>query len=304
MKRAFWLQLFALIIALLLWMQHMLLRQQTAEFDLPFDVTGVPDSLTLAAPVPARIPVTLNARGVEIVLLSLGNGRLVVSGENLQVGENELDLSAQDLSAADFVPVGSIGLHPRHPVTLSIDRLASARFPITLRYADEEDRAWYARQSVVLEPDSVTVRGPAGHMYTLATVFSEPLHREATTGRNVNVRLASPGDLFQLEREQAILRIDKAEYVRKDFNQITIRNPYESRFAIFPGKVNLLLEGTQEAISGLKRADISVTLVSGRPQNGNEIGLDIRVPNGVRLIEYTPQTVQVIYHESSADTGH
>ena len=298
-----WLKVFALAIALFLWVQHMLLREQTAVIDLPLDLVNIPDSLTLAQTRPTQVPVMVTARGVDIVLMKLGNARLQVNAEAAMQGRNELEVGVPELVASDYVQTYDMTLRSRYPLWFELDRLERMRKVVTLQYASENDRSWFTRQSLSVEPESVFVQGPADLLSRLDEVRTEPLKHLPTTNRTLEARLEPPGPLFTMEHDEVTLKLARPEFVTKDFNQITIRNPYEDRFAIFPGKVNLLVQGTRDTMEELDRAFINVTLASSEPDEDDEIGLVIELPAGYQVVSYTPETIQVIFHEPIPDSG-
>ncbi|MCD4828966.1 MAG: hypothetical protein K8R90_06005 [Candidatus Cloacimonetes bacterium] len=303
MKSSLWLKIFAILIALFLWLQHMLLREQTAIIELPLELVQIPDSLTLAQEPTGNVSVIVTARGVDIMLLSTGNARLRLPAENSMQGRNTFPIGMQELVAPDYVQTHEMEIRARHPFSFALDRLERVLKPVELNYASEEDRSWVARQIVSLEPDSIFVQGPASGLAQIENIQTVPLARKPTTDRTIELNLVSPSTLFQLGRENIGVRLSHSEIITRDFNQITIRNPHEDRFAIFPGKVNLLVQGTREALAKLDRADISALLATDAPDSNGEIALRIETPSGYNLISYTPQTVQVIFHEPLPDSG-
>ncbi|HHE65595.1 MAG TPA: hypothetical protein ENL09_06180, partial [Bacteroidetes bacterium] len=112
----------------------------------------------------------------------------------------------------------------------------------------------------------------------------------------LTVNLISPNPKIELLQEKIEFEITNTKIIRRTISLIPIKYPETENITIIPQKVSVMVSGPKEIIEQLDINSIIANLnISILKKDFANISFD--VPSGVKIIEYTPQRIQVIHND-------
>jgi YbbR domain-containing protein len=285
------LKVLALIIAVGLWLAGQ--RDIERSIEVPVEVRNLPAGLML-----------MDNR-VDFVVLRLSGPRRLVStfdAETLKLG---LDLSAAKPGPASF-PLSSSSLNIPRGVTVSritpplinlrIEPVLRRVLPVSVRFANRLPSAFRIAE-LSINPDKVSVRGPADDVRGLVAAETVPLDIEAGRGQiKKTLRISTEGKPldFAPERVDVTVTVEAATIV-KDFDSVKVQaksNPGE--YTVTPGAVSLRLTGPGDELEDLQIGVDHVFLnIEGLPPGEYSLPLSFNLPPDVKLLEHKPHRFKV-----------
>ncbi|HEY2954116.1 MAG TPA: YbbR-like domain-containing protein [Candidatus Eisenbacteria bacterium] len=177
------LKLVALLLAVLVYLNVYTDRPATMTVSFPISLVDLADSLSLVGPVPAAVQAEIRGTGKQLIRLRLTEPQLVVSLAGVQPGRFERAIGAADLPLQEGLEVERL-VGPRM-LSLDIDRRLTRRLPVAVRLEWAPALGSISALGIALEPESVTVSGPAR---VVARVDSVRLAAVHVDGRRDTVR--------------------------------------------------------------------------------------------------------------------
>ncbi len=287
----FGLKALALIIAVGLWFAGH--RDIERSIEVPVEFRNIPSDLMV-----------MDNR-VDFVVLRVTGPRTLVSTMDADEMKLSLDLTTAKPGTLSYplggglfnIPRGVTAARITPPVVhLRMEPVIKLTLPISVRLSGKPAAGYRVAQTIV-QPERVTVQGPADEVRRLTAVetVSVDLHDTRGVPKRL-VRLASDGKPLTflpdqvevsvtLEEEQAIRDFPQVEVGTKDFKGIYTVNPK----AIF-----LRLSGPKNLFDRLELGSMNVFVkLSGLAAGEHNLPLQFDLPNGVTVVEHKPASVRV-----------
>jgi len=173
----------AILLSVLIYLNARTDRPVTLAVSFPISLRDLPDSISIAGPVPAEVHAEIRGTGKQVIRLRLSRPAITISLAGVGAGHFERSLSAGDLSLPAGLEVERM-IGPRMLV-LELERKARRRVPVAPRLEWAQPAAARAPGRIALDPTAVTVSGPASAVATLDSVALVPLRVD---GRRDTVR--------------------------------------------------------------------------------------------------------------------
>ena len=177
------LKLVALLLSVLVYLNARTDRPVTMVVSFPVVLEDVPDSVAIASPAPPPVQAEIRGTGKQVLRLRFAPPPLSISLAGVRQGRYERSINAADLPVPAGLAVERL-LGPRM-ISLELDRRARRRLPVAARLEWTQSTASRPVGSVLLEPASVMVSGPAGAVAELDSVGLRTLRMD---GRRDTVR--------------------------------------------------------------------------------------------------------------------
>ena len=97
MKKNLVFKIFAILIAAVLWLQQVLLKDQTDRILIPVKYLDIPADLVISTDTLPLVPVTLSGRGLNFILLKFSEIFFEVDASNYHYGKNKLIVNESNL---------------------------------------------------------------------------------------------------------------------------------------------------------------------------------------------------------------
>ncbi|TNE86746.1 MAG: hypothetical protein EP330_20815 [Deltaproteobacteria bacterium] len=242
-------KLLSLLIAVAawLWVQGEEVIQTQARVDVSWTL---PDGLVTAAPLPHSVLVTLRgARNVVRRVEDL-NPSIALDLTDVGVGEHRIEFGMANIRG---LPAGAeVVSHTPASVGLVLDRLAARKVRVRAVRVGEPDRTVDV-VGVTLDPQVITVRGPAQAIADLVEVSTVPID---VTGLSEDSRLSYEVELPQGAEVVGVSRLTaevdvEARLTRRTFAAVPVYVWQQPEWRPITEAVQVVLEGPAGELRGL-----------------------------------------------------
>lgn len=292
--------LISLVVALLLWYTLNARDQIERVVDVRLDYKGLPAGLIVTSGQINKISVRL--RGPLELLRSLSNRDLAYTMDlsGLTRGNNVIPLTwdpAQDLRALQVLEV----MPPR--LNLTVDEVMESRVPVVpVLRASPLERS-LRMDSVEVDPEQITVRGPASVVASLKQVTAEIPADIDAEGKIVSddVPILAPPSV---DVSPATVNVRRRLLVaRRNLSLQRDVIPYDeaSEFTIQPSRVSLIVSVPRALANNseyLSRFQAYVRPSGGETEEETKIPVEITVPQGAKLVRVSPNEVTLSHRPS------
>ncbi len=175
--RRFSLQLWAVVIAVALWLQVHGQGEGSLSMDVPLQVQGLPAEMVIVNDLPDHVRITINGLQTRLKDLRQEDFTVPINASDITspgVVERALQLSSVSL------PVG-LRIEKVQPdrLELQVDRVVTRSIPVREHF--ELPEGWHAR-NVTLEPKNVELTGPEVWLDALREVETSPIRPDLKPG--------------------------------------------------------------------------------------------------------------------------
>lgn len=210
-------KLFSLVLAIILYLHVFARQEREIVIELPLELQDVPAELTWSGELPPAAAVRLRGVGIDLFKLRTRTGemRVTVDVSEARPGLYQRPLVADDVRIPRDANVEVLDIESPHQVSLAFDRLLTRRLPVTPMVEGREAPGFIEFGGVIVEPESVDVRGPEARVRSFEFVRTEAVDisdAEASITRRVALRppagcSVDPADVqIQIGLERVISR--------------------------------------------------------------------------------------------------
>ena len=291
MKKNIGYKILALIITIIIWLQISLLREQTTILNIPLKIIGISDNLYLVGASDLKIPVSVNGRGINILLYYISDPAINYNGENIVLGNNNLDMSILELS----LPVNSnlrfSVVQNDYSMIITTDRIIQKRVPLIYEFASDRDKETLLADDFIFEDTYVTISGPGNEIQHIEQIYTETIRADIVRTRTHSIRLKS-------ENEHVVIIPSIIDLIKTTDIIISKTLPFipilhDHKTTIFPQRVTVKIEGKPDSLSLITINDISAYVNTDNVSDNTNAEIRFRIPDYVKIIDYTPKSVNV-----------
>lgn len=259
----------------------------------------IPDKKAMISPPPRRLEVEIEGTGWELMYEYLIHGvphltydLNVATDQFVNRGQLRNDIMRQ-MAAAD-IKVIEVNFDQ---ISLELEDKISRKIPIRLSSALEFAPEYALQTPPVLQPDSVTVSGPAT---LIGTYFEWPTDTLRLTNlqapKTVNVKLALPPQGVQLDISTSSVSLEVEQFTEKSvFVPLTVKNGRDS-LKFFPDRFKLTcvvgLSRYNELTANNFTLEVDLKDIQLNESDNSMPVVLTRKPDFVRNIHFTPASVE------------
>ena len=253
--------------------------------------------------IPADLMVVDNR--VDYVILRLSGPRTLISTLDSKELRLWLDLGGAKSGSSSFpldpnsfnIPRGVTVARITPPVVhLRLDPVIKRVLPVSARLSGKPSPGYKVKETVV-EPETVSVHGPADEMRRMAAVETLPIDiDESRAPVKRKVRLSSDGKPLSFMPEYVTVVVSIVEELfTRDFDNLTIAARGASgEFSFAPKTVDLRLSGPRRAMEKLELGEEQVYLdLQGLAPGLHSVELTLDLPSDVNVVEQKPDRFKV-----------
>jgi hypothetical protein len=181
------LQLASLLLALLVYAHVVTEQERESVVQIPIAAVGLADTLTSVGELPPRVAVKVRGKWKDLIRLGLTRPFLSIDLAAAKPGMFRTSITADDISRRAIPPelsrlvsVTEV-LDPRS-VDLAIEPKATRSLPVRARIVGTPAPGYVLDQDPEVQPESVTVMGPAGprNRHALQSQLTSPENRKSS----------------------------------------------------------------------------------------------------------------------------
>jgi YbbR domain-containing protein len=292
---------FSLLSALILWFLVVSDQYYDHTLNVSLRLVNKPEGMILKQPVPYKVKVRFRGSGKNLLSLRYRNKYIDLDLEKVK-------RTAQFPITTDMVKgipvdmaVTPLWIVEPDSVMISLDRFAEKRVPllsdITLIPLD----GYIQVGDIVLDPDSVVVRGPESFVRTVSEIYTEQ-----KVYRNVIKEIHGRVDLVPIQWEMVSYSLNTVQF-RADIQRIGERVikeipiqvthvPNGMKVTVVPSTLSLQIQGGVSILSKIEKKDIAAVIDyrSRYRYRKKRIPATIQVPKDISFSDVKPQFFELI----------
>jgi len=287
----FGLKVLALVIAFVLWLAGH--RDIERAVEVPVEFRNIPSDLMV-----------MDTR-VDYVVLRLNGPRTLVSTIDSDDLKLSLDLAEARSGPASYplgpnsfsVPRGVTVARITPPVIhLRLEPVMKKSLPVTVRFSSKAPPGYKIAQTAV-QPEAVSVQGPAEEVGRLTAAETVPVDLEAKPGVSKRrARLSASGKPFSFTPDQVEVSVTlEIDAIEREFGRVSAQaRDFAGTYSVSPRSAYLKLSGPRNVLGTLQLDVNHVYLdLKGLAIGEHILTLNFNLPPGVKVVEQKPDRFKV-----------
>jgi len=287
----------AVIIAIVGWFMINLLKEHTTVINFPIRIVNIPDNIHLFENESIRLPVIIQGKGINILHFYFTTPTIDYNGFDIVMGDNLLDLNRVESSLPNYKGLDISLLPIENTLLVTTDRILQKRVPVYFDFFSERDREILIENHYGFDDHFVTLLGPSVEIQKIDNVLTERVSADILKTNRRNIRLKSINDFvaiipsfIELKQITETISTRTISFIPIDFNELNI--------SIFPKRVSIILEGKQDSLNVITPDDIHAYVLDHEINNLMELNIYFQVPDFVKIVDFTPTKVNVIFNQN------
>lgn len=266
----------ALFLAIFVYLHVFVSQENEVVMEVPLELAGVPEGLTWSGSVPQEARVRFRGVGIDLLKMRtrLERAHLVVEVGAARPGHYQRPLVSEDVRLPADLNVQAITVESPRSISLEFDRMLAKRLPVVARLEGRVAPGYTVHGRIVVEPESVSVRGPADVLdaYTQApTEVIDVSGRQDLITARVPLVIEECGGCEVIPAEVTV-RVTIEEVVSRTFHDLPVqvlRSRGVGLERIVPEMGRVTVSGPRSVIELLQPDDLRVSIEArGLPPGG------------------------------------
>jgi len=287
----FGLKVLAIVIAVGLWVAGH--RDVERAVEVPVEFRNIPSDLMVLDNRVDYVVLRLNGPRTLVSTLDAGDLKLNLDLDGAKAGTVSYPLSSTSFNIPRGVTIARITPPVVH---LRLEPMIKRMLPVAVRFVNKPPAGQQIAETLV-EPESVSVLGPAEELRRLVSVETLPIDIEDNRSPiKRKVRLSTGGKPFSFSPDQVEVTITlEEEEISRAFSNIDVEaKGFAGKYIVSPRSVYLRLSGPKRVIEKLEVGSDQVYLnLRGLAPGEHSVPLSISLPPEVKITEQKPQRFKV-----------
>jgi len=296
MKNNFSIKLLVLLLAVVLWFHQILIKHHSLKITIPIDLVKTPENLI---PDSSRLPevsVDITATGKDILLLHFSRKSFQIDTSHFRYGKNQIAPKADQIVHSDKIQLKINSIDRTEDFFINMDKLVEREKSLKIQYASANDEEFFLKNRVKNANRKITVKGPLAILNDIEYIQTKKISYKMIKEGILGIELMSPDPKVKLLQEKIDFEITNAKIIQKTISLIPIKYSENQNITIIPQKVSVMISGPKEIVEKLNSNSIKAKLSTSILRK-DFASVTFEVPTGVKIIEYTPQKIQVIHND-------
>jgi hypothetical protein len=287
-------KIFAIVLALSIWVLAVLLRPQTANFVVPIEFAHLPNDLVITKFNTNKINVAFHGRGSDFIKLLFHKPIYQLNLAMAKPGPNRIKFAPDELVIA--APVLLKSITPEYS-ELTIEELEREKVAVNVPHRIEVQKGTYIVNVAV--QDTVTLSGPASEMQFIKQVTTESLFvsdfSKPQFSRKLKVNVPDT-TYFQAVPESVNVIASLEKETTKIFSDIKVNIAVSAQkeAVVNPKTAQITVRGAISLIQSLQASDITLKINTLQLQPSEyKMPAEIILPKNTFLVRCDPQLFEV-----------
>ena len=296
MKKNLFIKLLVLFIAIVLWLHQILIKTHTLEINIPLKLIETPQNLILDSSRLPEVTVEISATGMDILLFRFSKKFFQIDTSHFRYGKNQIDPKSDQLVYSDKIELKINSIDKTNDFFINMDKLVERTKPINIQYASANEEEFFLKNKVKNANRKIIIKGPLALLNVVESIFTKRISSKMIVDGKLTVDLISPDPKIELLQKKVEFEITNTKIIQKTISLIPIKFSETENITIIPQKVSVMVSGPKEIIEQLNKNNIIANLNKSILKK-DYANVSFEVPSGVKIIEYTPQRIQVIQND-------
>jgi YbbR domain-containing protein len=277
-------RLFALILAILIWLQSVLVSEHRSVVSLPVNLRNMPQNITLEN-LPQTVPFAVKGKGMDIIRLMLAKPRVSIDASGVTPYTDIISLQNYAIDMPDNVDVTLLGPAESDQLSIQADVFHQKVVGIELAYADIYTQNRLKELRYTLNPDKVTIFGPKGKIQNIKRIKTKPVTQDMLSDARHSLDLEIPDGDVNMSDKSILLSISGTQESSRVFTNIPVPAGYS------PSRIAVRLSGPGAVLEKLSSNQIKAIINPEADEEGL-FKIELSVPEGVQVLAATPDKVR------------
>ncbi len=296
MKNNIFIKLLVFFIAIVLWLHQILIKTHSMEINVPIKLIKTPQNLI---PDSFRLPevtIEINATGKDILIFQLSKKFFHIDTSHFRYGKNQIDLKVDQLVYSDKIEINIDSIDKTEDFFINMDKLVERSKPLNIQYASANDEEFFIENKIKDANRKINIKGPLALLNEVDYINTKEISSKMIIDGKLIASLISPDPKIVLLQERVEFEIANTKIIQRTISLIPIKYSETENITIIPQKVSVMVSGPKEIIEQLDISSIVANLNTSILKK-DFASVSFEVPSGVKIIEYTPQRIQVIQND-------
>jgi len=283
------LKVLSLIIAIFVLIQSLLISEQRSVVNLPLALLSIPQNITLED-FPKTIPFQVRGRGLEIIKLKLSRTKVFIDASKIKPGTDIISLSDYTINLPDNIQLEIIGPVNTQEIAVHSDLFYQKKVPVELTFSDNQTRERFYSMNYSIIPERVTVFGPKSKVHLIDRVSTESITASMLDQSELTLLLNPLGNDVSSSVKQIKVIISSSSNTTRVIDNLPITVTQEKK--CIPSTVTVKISGDSKEMININPSDINIG-IANEPDEYGFYSVTVKIPEGLQLIEVTPQKVRL-----------
>lgn len=278
------LRLISILLAIVLWLQFVLVSEQRSVVDLPLNLSSLPADITLEN-IPETIPFAVRGKGMDIIRLLVAKPKVNVDGSNITPNTKTIMLQDYFIDLPENIKLTSLSPAEAEQFSIQADVFHQKTVPVQLDFASPYTRSRLSELRYTINPKQVTIFGPQSKIQGIEHINTAKLHPEDINQSSVELSLQAPSPDITISDTKVLLSISGIQELTKVFPNISLPPGY------IPAQIAIRVQAPAAILDTLSPAYLSA-FISVAANEDSLFRVLANPPEGIKIIALTPDKVR------------
>ncbi|MBP6874983.1 MAG: hypothetical protein KBD56_02835 [Candidatus Eisenbacteria bacterium] len=265
----------ALALAVFLYLHVFVSQESEAVMDVPVELAGIPEGLTWAGSIPHTARVRFRGVGLDLFKMRtrVEQARLIVQVSGARPGQYQRPLVSEDVRLPENLDVQAVAVESPREISLTFDSVLRKKLAVVPRVGGRVASGYTVHGHIVVQPESVLVRGPADPLASARHIETQPIDlsdQEDLITRRVPLLVC---DGCQATPSEVTVRISIERVVSRTFARLPV-DVLRSRGVrvkrLEPQTGSVAISGPVSVVEALQPEDLRLSIEArGLPPGGS-----------------------------------
>jgi YbbR domain-containing protein len=278
------LRVFAMFLAVILWMQSILVSEQRSVVSFPLTLRDVPLGITLEN-IPEQLSFNVRGKGLDILRMILSKPTVSIDASMISVNTDQIPLQDYIIDLPENINVSFLGPSDAELLNIQADVFHQKSVPIRLDFANTYTQNRLSEMTYRITPETVTIFGSRSRLQNISMILTQSIDQEILSAGRAEINLVLPYDDVSLSEDSVTLSISGIQEATRVFTDVSLPAGH------IPSRIAVRLQAPASILERISEDDIAASVMV----NADESGLYpimIVVPENVQVIAVTPDRVR------------
>jgi len=277
-------RLFALFLAVLIWLQSVLVSEHRSVVSLPVNLRNMPQNITLES-MPQKVPFTVKGKGLDIIRLMLAKPRVNIDASGITPYTDIISLQNYAIDIPENVDVTLLGPAESSQLAIQADVFHQKVVSIEPVFADVYTQNRMKELRYTFNPDRVTIFGPKSKIRGISSIKTQPIGQNVLSDARSSLDLDMPDTDINVSDKSVLLSISGTQESSRVFADIPIPGGFT------PSRIAARISGPGAVLEKTTVAQIKAVVKPDADEQGM-YQVELILPEGIRVLAITPNLVR------------
>ena len=283
------LKIFAVALALLLWMQANLMSEHKTVLNLPVQFRNAPKDVSIKQKQ-EKIPYLVQGKGIDILRFLISKTHIIIDASKIKPGTDILALDDYRIDVPSGIDLKLIGPATGKEITIEADSYEQKQVPIELAFSDNYTRREFSTKRYLLQPETLEIYGTARILRNIEKIKTEEITREILSRGRFSIGLMSPQPEVSLSIKSIKISLLSEKNVNRVISGIKLNATGGNKY--FPDQVTIKVSGSEEALAAMNSGSL-IAEVAATAESDGGYKVSVLLPGDVTLLDITPSRVRI-----------